>query len=34
MKDKEYELTISTEDEYINFMMACGNDIDGWETKN
>ena len=34
MKDKEYKLTISTEDEYINFMMICGNDIDGWETKN
>ena len=34
MKDKEYELTISTEDEYVDFMMACGNDIDGWETKN
>lgn len=34
MKDKEYELTISTEDEYVGFMMACGNDMDGWETKN
>lgn len=34
MKDKEYELTISTEDEYVGFMMAVGNDVDGWETKN